>query len=280
MAQPTTARAGSLAEIRGGLLQRPARERDLARARQIARGERVEQRLQSRAVGAKADDHEACARHGLEHKRPGRQQQVDALADDQLADERHEAIALEVQLRKRARCREIVARERALIGRARRTRARAGASVGRRVRVVRRLAAQPLDQLAHAQSGRATPRAAQSAPRPRPADPAASATPASPRRASATGSARCAASLRAPPPRRPDPRARTPGSARAGALPCTRARCRAPLTAYGTRASQGPREHDGAHHDVVGERDLRIDELRDLAHRTHVGAHVAGDLLV
>ncbi len=44
-------------------------------------------------VGAEADHHEASARHLFEHERPGRDQQVDALADDQLADERHQPVA-------------------------------------------------------------------------------------------------------------------------------------------------------------------------------------------
>ena len=73
--------------------------------------ERREQALQHLAVGAEADDDEPRVGHALEHERPGREQQVDALADDQLADERDEPLALRVQPLQRVGGGELVAGE-------------------------------------------------------------------------------------------------------------------------------------------------------------------------
>ena len=67
-----------------------------ARRSQLAVDQRGAQALEPCAVGAEADDHEPRARHALEHERPRGEQQVDALADDQLADERDEHVALGV----------------------------------------------------------------------------------------------------------------------------------------------------------------------------------------
>ena len=53
--------------------------------------------LQSGSVGAKADDDKPRSGHTLQHERPGGEQQVDALADDQLADERDQPVALGIE---------------------------------------------------------------------------------------------------------------------------------------------------------------------------------------
>ena len=66
---------------------------DLARRVEIARRERRTEPLEALAIGAEADDDEARVGHALEHQRPSREQQVDALADDQLADERDQRSA-------------------------------------------------------------------------------------------------------------------------------------------------------------------------------------------
>ena len=63
------------------------------------------------AVGAEADDHQPRARQALEHERPGGEQQVDALADDQLADERDEPVAVAVEALERLAAARVVAGE-------------------------------------------------------------------------------------------------------------------------------------------------------------------------
>ncbi len=56
------------------------------------------------------------------------------------------------------------------------------------------------------------------------------------------------------------------------ALPCT-------LTAYGTLVGERSGEDRGAHHQVVGERDIGLHAPHQLAHGGHVGVDVALDLL-
>ena len=67
--------------------------RDRAHGVAVAGGQRVEQRQQAVAEAAEADDHQPR----LGHERPRRQQQVDPLGDDELADEAHVAVAGEVE---------------------------------------------------------------------------------------------------------------------------------------------------------------------------------------
>ena len=67
--------------------------RDGADGVAVAVGQRVEQRQQAVAEAAEADDHQPR----LGHERPRRQQQVDPLGDDELADEADVAVAGEVE---------------------------------------------------------------------------------------------------------------------------------------------------------------------------------------
>src|SRR5882757_4449262 len=92
-------------------LQRAPRPSDLARELEIALLQRVAQALEALAVGTEADHDELRARHLLEHQRPGGEQQVDPLADDQLADERDESVLARVQSRERLARRALVKRE-------------------------------------------------------------------------------------------------------------------------------------------------------------------------
>ena len=108
-----TRAGGAAAAAAAPVLERPARARDLARALEVALGERREQPLEAVAVGAEADDHQARARHALEHERPGGEQQVDALAHDQLAHERDELVVLRTQALERGSRLALVAGERA-----------------------------------------------------------------------------------------------------------------------------------------------------------------------
>src|SRR5207244_2829519 len=63
------------------------------RAVEVARGQRRLERLEPLAVGPEADDDEPRLRDARQDERPGGEQQVDALADDQLADEDDEPVA-------------------------------------------------------------------------------------------------------------------------------------------------------------------------------------------
>ena len=94
--------AGALGRLLAGALQRATGAGDVDGFLQASRGERGQQALQGGPVGAEADDHERRGRHALEHERPRGEQQVDALADDQLADEGDEAAALPVDRRRHA----------------------------------------------------------------------------------------------------------------------------------------------------------------------------------
>ena len=132
-ARPIVSRARSPA-----VLQRPARERDLASPLQIAGRQRREQVLQAGPVGAEADDDEPRGWDPLEHQRPGRDQQIDALADDQLADKCDHPIAGQIETSQRARRRRVIAGERVAIARAWRS--------------CRRMLAQPRGQRACARS--------------------------------------------------------------------------------------------------------------------------------
>ena len=92
-----------------GSAARPAAALELAAARRRSRGRRRGRRagaprraLDAVAVGAEADDHEPRVRHRRDDQRPGRQQQVDALRDDQLADVAHDPVARRVERAQRA----------------------------------------------------------------------------------------------------------------------------------------------------------------------------------
>ena len=181
----------------------PGRAISRAPARGRPRCSAAQQALEPVAVGAEADDHQARPRHALEHQRPGREQQVDALADDQLADERDQPVA-----RPGPAARAPPPPRRASRANALACSCPAGAPLQRR----RRAASAP-----HARRRRRRLARREALRRRRPAGRAACARAAAPRRAPATGSRPCGASRRAPRARPRAPRARAPESARAAA---------------------------------------------------------------
>ena len=91
-------------------LQRAALAADVHQQPLVGALEPAQQHLDALAIGAEADDHELGAGLARQHARPGRQQQVDALRDDQLAHEADDRLALRVERgepvgRRRRRCR-------------------------------------------------------------------------------------------------------------------------------------------------------------------------------
>ena len=104
------------AHASGWTLQRPAGQRDLPRRVHICVCERVAQARKRPAIGAEAHQHKPSSRHALEHERPGSDQQVGPLADDQLAHERHQRVVVGAQLLQGDRRLVLVARERAGVG--------------------------------------------------------------------------------------------------------------------------------------------------------------------
>ena len=72
-----------------------------ARARRPARAAAIASRPSRKAP--KPTTSRRARRHALQHQRPGREQQVGALADDQLADERHQRLPVPHSRQRRAR---------------------------------------------------------------------------------------------------------------------------------------------------------------------------------
>jgi hypothetical protein len=97
-------------------LERAAGVRYFARGVEVSRRERPCQTLQARAIAAEADHHQARLRHAREHQRPRGQQQINALADDELADEGDQPVAARRDPRERARRGVRVACKRAVAG--------------------------------------------------------------------------------------------------------------------------------------------------------------------
>ena len=83
-ARPGT-RPGSAARRPAALLL-PAAARDGPRRGQVARAQRADEPQQRRPVGTEAGDHQAGVRSARHHQRPGRDQQVHALRGDELPD--------------------------------------------------------------------------------------------------------------------------------------------------------------------------------------------------
>src|SRR3954468_10701415 len=77
--------------------------RDLARLLEVAVAERVRQPLDALAIRAEADHDEPRIRHRLRDERPGCDEQVDSLGDDQFADEADDPVALRVEHPQRIR---------------------------------------------------------------------------------------------------------------------------------------------------------------------------------
>ena len=136
--------AGEPVEERGQVAQRAGRAAlarppvlgDGPRGAQVAPGQGRHELLERRPPRPEPDDDQARVGHRGEHERPGRRQEVRALGDDELAHERDEAVAIEVQAAERRAGRRGVARE-----------ARAGRGVlGRR-------GAQPRGQRGQVRSG-------------------------------------------------------------------------------------------------------------------------------
>jgi hypothetical protein len=74
-----------------------------ARRLEVSRRQCPDEALRRRGVCAEADHHQPGAGHALEHQRPGGEQQVYALGDDELADEADDRLALGPQRRQRER---------------------------------------------------------------------------------------------------------------------------------------------------------------------------------
>ncbi len=92
-------------------LQGTPKAGDLHRAVEIARGKARDQALQACAVSAEAHDRKLCVGHLHRDKRPSGDQQVHALADDQLAHVRYEHAPPIQNLLERSRHLLLVARE-------------------------------------------------------------------------------------------------------------------------------------------------------------------------
>ena len=92
-------------------LQGTPKASDLHRALEIARGEARDQALQARAVSAEADDRKLRVGYLHRHERPSGDEQVHALADDQLAHERYEHAPPIQNLLERVCNQPLVARE-------------------------------------------------------------------------------------------------------------------------------------------------------------------------
>ena len=86
-------------------LERAALAADVHQQPLVRALEPAQQHLESLAVGPEADHHELGARLARQHARPGGEQQVDALRDDQLADEADDRLALGVERGERRRAR-------------------------------------------------------------------------------------------------------------------------------------------------------------------------------
>src|SRR3954451_2800756 len=87
----------------GAALELAPTPRDLARLLEVAVTKRVRQPLDALAVRAEADHDEPRIRHRLRDERPGCDEQVDSLGDDQLADEADNPVALRVEHPQRIR---------------------------------------------------------------------------------------------------------------------------------------------------------------------------------
>ena len=222
---------------------------------EVARGQCREQPLEGRAVGPEADDHEP--RSGLpgQHERPRRDEHVDALGDDQLADEDDVAI-LPTQAAQRRRGGARVAAERGLdragrlvlelVGEHRHARRRVGQRAKLRDVDARRAQARPLRQLVVAHRGPEALRGVA--------------------RADEHGA------------RRREPLARVGQEALRVALDDVLERTTVDLHGVGHRIAERPREHDRSHHQVVCQRHVGRLDRANRAHRVDVAGQVRLEL--
>ena len=239
---------------------------DLHCAVEIAGGEAATRRSSACAVSAKADDRKLCVGRLRQHERPSGEQQVDALADDQLADERDEHAPPSPDLLER-------------IGDGGSSRAKAldGSSSAKRehraaaVRSAHRTAAS-LSRLARAKAldvdaGRTETRArldlspvllAKRLPQ------ALSGVPGADEHRLRAGKTL----------------AREAQEALGLGLDRVLERAAVHLHRVGRLLAERARQDHRPHHQMVGERHIGAHELGDLAHRIHVGLDVAGDLRV
>ena len=247
-ARPSAASARTRVEVAGG-----------QRARAAARG---------LAVGAEADDDEPRVGHAREHERPGGGEQVDALGDDQLADERDEAVAPRGSSAPSARP---AARRR----RARRRRRAASAVAARRRRRVARAPRSP-------RRGLGARRAARNCSTSTPGGPSrvrAGSVGVVQRRPQALGRVARADEHRARAARAP--RGRRAGSARGRGLTVYSSALPWTFTAYGTSSPSARARISRAHHEVVGQRDVGPRRARrPRARRATLRVDVARDLRV
>ena len=229
------------------------------RRREVAAREVGRELLEPGAEAAEPDDDEPRVGHAGEHERPRGEQQLDALGGDQLADEDDEAVALGVEACQR---------------------------VGGRRRVAGERGRPPCLRGPSARARRAPPRPARAAAGSRGPNCSMS-TPGGPSRVrrSSSGSSIAAHRLSAvwrEPTSTPRARAR-PSRAYGRKRGCG-------LTVYSSaepwifdgvgdvEPRQPAREHDRAHHEVVGERDVRPRALGDLADRGDVALQVGVEL--
>ena len=244
---------------------RPALERaaglgDRAGGGEVAGSQRGEQALERRPPRAEADDDEARVRHLGEHERPRRGEQVDALGDDELADEEDVAVAPEVEPGQRAPGGGLVAREgMVLLDR------RGGAQArGERGHLGRRLGGRAGTELGDVDPGRAE-------------EGAGGERVVAHRRPQALGRVARADEHGA---RAGQPLGGRGQEARAIALDRVLERAAVDLDRVRDLAGQGAREDGRAHDQVVGQRDVGPRPRDDVADGGDVGGHVGLDLLL
>jgi hypothetical protein len=79
-------------------LEPAAARRDVPQLGHVPASEFVDEAVERIPIGAEPDDHEPGRGHPFDDERPGREQQVDALGDDQLADEADDPVASRIEL--------------------------------------------------------------------------------------------------------------------------------------------------------------------------------------
>jgi hypothetical protein len=242
-------------------------EGDVPRRAEVAGRERLDQALEPLSPRPEADDDQPGVGYLPQDERPGGGQELDALGDDELADEGDVAVVDEVESRERAAGGGLVAGE----GRPGRRRAAAlgtGAAVAQagRDRGERggRLLAAPRPELVDVDAGRTEPRALRE-------------RGIAHRRPQALGGVP-GADEHGPGAGEPLP-GRRQEALRVG-LDRVLQRTAVDLHRVGHVAAERAREHERPHHEVVGQGDVGPGARRDVPDGGHVGRDVGGDLLV
>ena len=245
---------------------RPSSPRVARRGVEVAGGERRREPLEPVAERPEPDDDEPRPRLAREHERPRGEQQLDALGRDQLADEDDQPVAGLDGVERRDRLARVA------VERGAGSRGLGGGSAARARRAARRSrsAARPARAAAGSRGAKRS-----------------TSTPGGPSRVrpgsdgSSISAHRLSAVWREPTstPRAPARPSTAYGRKRGYGLTVYSSALPWILTAYGTSAER-PGEDRRAHHEVVGQRDVRPRPRDDLAHGGDVGVQVALDLVV